>query len=349
VWDLGDIEPKGDRTVVVRGTFTGEDGDDRVIHFTTGTKKKTDPSTIAAPLATADATLTVAKPFVSVDLTLNGNTNPVVTANRGEIVQVEVEWQNNLPVRVQNVEIQIKFNGSILNKSSVRTGQGFYKSSDNTMQFTKDTDPRLASVEPGESGISTFEFATQPVGQGSYQSPQITLAATVKANRSSEGGVTDAVTSSANATLQLATDLALTTGVARIAGPLPPKVDTETLYSITWLLQNSANAIANTEVHATLPAYITWKGNATNGDVTYNENNRTITWKVGDMSASVSKSVTFQIALLPSVSQVNLVPQLLTGQEVAAFDRFIRTQILRPMPPVTTQTGTTPQNGIVVP
>lgn len=349
VWDLGDIEPKGKRTVTIQGSFTGEDGDDRVIHFTTGTKKKTDPSSIAAPLATTDATLTVAKPFVSVDLKLNGNTNPIVTGDRGEIVQVEVEWANNLPVRVQNVEIQVKLNGSVLNRTSVRTGQGFYRSTDNTMLFSKETDPRLADIEPGESGISTFEFATLPVGQGSYQSPQITLAATVKANRSSEGGVTDIVTSSANATLQVATDLVLTTGLARSTGPLPPKVDQETVYTATWLLQNSANAIANTEVTAILPAYVAWKGSTSNADIAYNENNRTITWKIGDMSASVSKSVTFDLGLTPSVSQLNLVLPLLTNQKVSAFDRFIRTQIERPMPNVTTQTGASPQNGIVVP
>lgn len=349
VWDLGDIEPKGKRTVTVRGSFTGEDGDDRVIHFTTGTKKKNDPGAIAAPLATTDATIAVAKPFVSVDLRLNGEAKPVVLGTRGEIVQVEVQWANNLPVRVQNVEIAVKLNGSILNRSLVRTGQGFYRSSDNTMLFSKETDPRLADLEPGASGVSIFEFATLSPGQGAFQSPQVTLTATVKANRSSEGGVTDVVTSSAAATLQLETDLALTTTLTRLAGPVPPKVDTETTYTTTWILQNSANAIANTKVTAALPAYVAWKGNAMTGDVTYNETTRVITWTIGDMSASVTKSTSFQIALTPSVSQANLVPTLLADLRINAFDRFVRADIVRSMPVVTTQTGTTPQNGVVVP
>lgn len=349
VWDLGDIEPKGQRTVSVRGSFTGEDGDDRVIHFTTGTKKKNDPGTIAAPLATTDATIAVAKPFVSVDLTLNGESKPVVLGTRGEIVQVEVQWANNLPVRVQNVEIAVKLNGSILNRNLVRTGQGFYRSSDNTMLFSKETDQRLADLEPGASGVSTFEFATLPPGQGAFQSPQVALTATVKANRSSEGGVTDVVTSSATATLQLETDLALTTTLTRLAGPLPPQVDKETTYTTTWILQNSANAIANTKVTAVLPAYVVWKGNAMTGDVTYNDTTRTITWTIGDMSASVTKSTSFQIGFTPSVSQANLLPALLTNVTVQAFDRFVRADIVRQMQTITTGTGTTQQNGVVVP
>lgn len=348
VWDLGDIESKGTRTVTVRGTFTGEDGDDRVIHFTAGTKNKKDAAAISAPLATTDATLKVAKPFVSVVLKVNGNTAPVVSANRGDIVEVEVEWANNLPVRVQNLEIAVKLGGSIVNRGSVRTGQGFYRSSDSTILFSKETDPRLAAIEPGMSGVSTFEFATMLPGQGTFQSPQVTLGATVKANRSSEGGVIDTVTSSAQATVQLATDLTLTPLLARASGPVPPKVDTPTTYTVTWQLQNSANAIANTQVTALLPAYVTWKGSSTDG-VTYNDTDRTVTWVVGDVAASASRSASFQITFTPSVTQVNGAPPLIMSQKVSAFDRFIRAQVDRPVPNVTTQTNTSPQNGIVVP
>lgn len=349
VWNLGDIEPKGERKVVIRGTFTGEDGDDRVIHFTTGTKKRDDLSSIAAPLASTDVSVKVAKPFVSIQLELGGNTGTQVSAERGAVVKAEAHWTNNLPVRVQNVEIQIKLTGGILNKNSVRVDQGFFRSSDSTLIFNKSTDTRLADVEPGVSGVSTFEFATLPVGQGSFQSPTIEVSATVKANRSSEGGVVDTVTSSAKSTVQVATDLALTPVVTRLSGPVPPKVETETVYTITWLLQNSANAIANTAVTAVLPIHIDWKGGASSPDVSYNENTRVVTWSVGDMNANATRTVSFNIGLTPSITQVNNVPTLLEAIKVSAFDRFIRAQIERPMPTITTQTGTTPQNASVVP
>jgi hypothetical protein len=348
VWDLGDIEPSGERTVSIRGTFTGEDGEDRVLHFTTGAKKKADPTTIAAPLAATDTTIAVAKPFVSVALLLEGKTGTVF-APRGEVVQGEVHWANNLPVRVQNVEITVKLSGSILNKQLVRTGQGFYRSADSTLIFNKTTDPRLADVEPGMSGVLDFEIATLPVGQGSFQSPSVSLHATVKGNRSSEGGVVSVVESSADATLQVATDIAFTPVLTRVAGPVPPKAETETVYTVTWLLQNSANTIANANVSAVVPNYVSWRGGASSPDVVYNDDARTITWSVGDMNANTSKSVSFTIALTPSLTQVNNIVNLLNDVRVTAFDRFIRAQIERPQPPVTSQTSTTPQMGVVVP
>jgi hypothetical protein len=291
----------------------------------------------------------VAKPFVSVELALNGIRQPVVSVDRGTNIQVDVAWANNLPTRVQNVEIQIKLNGSILNKATVRTGQGFFRSSDTTVLFSKETDTRLAVVEPGESGISTFEFATLPVGQGSFQSPQIILSANVKANRSTEGGVIDTVASSAEAILQVATDLVLTPVLTKVSGPFPPKVDTVTTYSVTWLLQNSANAIANTKVTGILPSYVAWAGNASSPDVTYNDNDRTITWSVGDMNANASRSVSYQISLTPSLTQAGGVPVLVSTQKINTFDRFIRALVERPMQSITTQTGTSPQNAVVVP
>ena len=348
VWDLGDIEPSGTRKVVLHGTFTGEDGDERVVHFTTGTKKKTDNASIAAPLAATDSTLTVAKPFVSVQLALNDSTAGTITAKRGVPVHVDVHWANNLPVRVQDVQIEIKLSGAILDRNSVKVGQGFYNSSNTSVLFTKADDSRFASVEPGDAQTSSFEFAALPVGKGTFQSPQITLSATVKANRSTEGGVTDSVTSSATANVQVQTDLALTGVIAKVSGALPPKVDKETVYMVTLSVNNSSNAIANTVVSAVLPSYVAWKGN-NQSDTTYNETGRTVTWNIGDMNAGAARTTTFQVGLTPSIPQINNTPTVLSDVRISAFDRFVRSAIEFGIDPITTATGLSLQLGSVVP
>lgn len=348
VWNLGDIEPGGTRTITIRGTFTGEDGDDRVIHFTTGTREAKNPSAIAAPLATTDTTLKVAKPFISVQIALNDNTSGAISAARGDVVHGEIRWTNNLPVRVQNVEIRVKLAGSILDKASVKTGQAFFSSSDSTLIFNSTSDPRLADVEPGDSEISAFQFSTLPPGQGGFQSPTVALTATVSGNRSSEGGVTNVVTSSASATVSVQTDLAVNATVIKVSGPIPPKVDQKTTYTITLAVTNSANAIANTVVSTVLPTYVTWEGNASS-NVEYNPTGRTVTWTIGDMNAGAGQSASFQVSITPSLTQINSTPALLSDLRISAFDRFIRATVDRPGPAVTTQTSTSIQNGTVVP
>lgn len=349
VWDLGDIEPAGARTVTVRGIFTAEDGEDRVLRFTSGTKKKGDDSKIAAPLAATDATIKVARPFVSVQIALNGSVASPVAADRGKVVRGELRWTNNLPVRIQNVQIEIKINSTILDRSSVKASQAFYRSADSTLVFNKETDSKFANIEPGESAVSTFEFATLPIGRGVFQNPQIALTATVKANRSSEGGVIDVVSSSASAVVHIATDLALTSAISKVSGPLPPKVDTETVYQVTWLVTNSANAIANGVVTAVLPTYVQWHGSASSGGITYNDSMRSMTWNVGDMLAGTVKSVSYRIGVVPSITQINNPITIVSDQRLTAFDRFIRAPLERPASPITTATGISPQQGVVVP
>lgn len=349
VWDLGDIEPKGTRTITIHGTFTGENGDDRVVHFTTGTKQKANPSAIAAPLAASDVTVTVAKPFVSVILALENNTSGAITSTRGTIIHGEVRWANNLPVRVQNVQIAVKMNGGILDKNTIRSGQGFYRSSDSTLLFSPETDPRLADVAPGEEQVSVFQFASLPPGTGSFQSPQIVLTATVTADRSSENQVPDTVTSSAQATIQFTTDLVINSALTHNTGPQPPKVDQETSYTVSWIVNNSANAIANTVVTGILPSYVRWVGSPSTSDVAYNTNGRTVTWTIGDMSAGTTKTASFQVAITPSLTQVNNAPTIVSDVRVSAFDRFIRGAIQVQGAPVMTGTGTSPQLGPVVP
>ena len=97
-----------------------------------------------------------------------------------------------------------------------------------------------------------------------------------------------------------------------------------------------------------LPAYVTWLGNASS-DVTYNENDRTITWAVGDMNAAASRSVTYQISLTPSLTQIGVPPSLVTQETITAFDRFIRAPVERPQLDITTETSASFDKGVVVP
>ncbi len=348
VWDLGDIEPSGKRTVTIKGTFTGEDGDDRVLHLTTGTKKKNDPHSIAAPLAATDSALKVTKPFVSVEIALNGNTAGEVSAGRGEVVNGEVRWTNNLPVRVQDVEIELKLNGAVLDKNTVRASQAFFRSTDATLLFSKETDQRLADVDPGESQTSTFTFAAVSPGQGTFKSAQIALTATVRAKRITEEQVPETVTGSAVGLVTVATDLGITANVVRVSGPMPPKVDQETVFTVTWTVTNSANALANANVSAVLPSYVKWvEGGAT--DASYNPNGKSVTWTIGDMAAGITRNTSFRVSLVPSLTQVGNTPSLMSDLRVSAFDRFIRQGVERAAALVTTATGTSLPMGTVVP
>src|SRR6185436_7797568 len=52
-WEVGDLAPGRKRTITIRGTLTGEQGDGRVFNFTAGTRRDTTSTSTAieTPLA----------------------------------------------------------------------------------------------------------------------------------------------------------------------------------------------------------------------------------------------------------------------------------------------------------
>lgn len=347
-WRLGDIEKGGSRTITIRGTFTGEDGDERVVLFTAGTENGAAEDEIAAPLATGDASLTVTKPFISLSLSLDGVPTAEKIVQRGAAVRGDVRWANNLPSRAQDVEIEVTLAGGILDRNSVVAQKGFWRSADNTILWSRETDSTLADVAPGASGVFTFSFAT--LKTGTFRNPELTLGVTVRARRIGEGAVPEVVESAITSRIMVATDLTLAGGLTHIAGPLPPRADQETTYLVTWTAENSVNAVANASVSAALPSFVRFVPGSFQGAVSYNDIGGVVTWQVGDMEAGASKTTTFQVVLTPSISQVGQTPTIVSDQRIFGIDRFTRTQLERAAPSLTTksasggeQTGTVTQ------
>jgi hypothetical protein len=356
-WNLGDIEEGGKRVVAINGRFTGEDGDTRVMHFSTGNKKGNEDDQITAPLSVSDMTLVVTKPFVSVALDLDGASGSEFATSRGKQITGTVHWTNNLPVRVQDIDIQVSLKGTILDKSSVSAQKGFYRSSDNTITWSKETEPSLADVDAGVSGSENFVFSTFPPSVGSYKNPELEVDVTVRARRISETNVPETVTSSASTRVVVATDMKLIAslthgGIFSDTGPFPPRVDKETSYTATWQVTNSANALANVTVTAMLPSYVKWTGRIQPGteSIAFNPVGNIITWPIGDLAAGASKTVSFQVAFTPSLSQTNDSPTLVGDQRIYGLDRFIRASVEHSVPSLSTRSAENIQGqGTVLP
>lgn len=328
VWDLGDIEIGGKRIITIRGSFSGEDGDERVIKFETGSEKATVEGELAAPLAAGEKAVRLTKPFVSASLALGGAVTTEHVAGRGESVRGDVRYTNNLSGRVQDVEIVVSLAGAVLDRASVRPENGFYNSSQNTITWNKETNPALADVAAGVSDVLTFSFAPLPLESGTFRNPEINLDVKVAARRISESNVPETVESKSHARVVVSTDLGMTSAVTGTEGPVPARVDQPTSYTIQWTASNTSNAVANASASAVLPSYVKWAGTSDNA-VSFNALGGIITWNIGDLQAGQSKSASFTVVLTPSVSQVGSAVTIIGDQRIYGFDRFVQTQIER--------------------
>lgn len=349
-WSLGDIEPGGKRTISIKGVFTGEDGDSKVIHFTAGSRKDGQNDAIVAPLASSEVALTVTKPFVSVALSLDGSVADSHTISRGKEVKGAITWTNNLPTRVQDVEITLSLKGTILDKESVKASKGFYSSNNSSILWSKETDPDLSDVGPGESKVFDFSFAAFPPAQGAFKNPELALSVDIAAKRQTESNVPELIHSSAATKALVSSDVALSASLSHSGGggPIPPKADTETTYTVTWVVSNSANALANASVSAVLPSYVRFIPGG-NANITFNPSGKIVTWTIGDIPAGQSMNTSFVVGVTPSVSQIDSQPSVVGSQRLYAFDRFVRADLEMTAPSLTTSSGAASgRDGIVV-
>ena len=346
LWALGDINPGQKKVVTIRGVVNGETGDERVFRFTVGTRKTTSDTAIAAVMADYAHHLTVSNPFLGLTILLNkdvGEEGAVV--GPGETVSVSIAYENHLATTITDAIIVAQLSGVAIDGSSVRSNDGFYRSSDNVVLWDKTTDPSLANLPAGARDSVSFTFQMPSSEQlVDVRDPKLTISVKAAGKRIAESNVPETLQATAVQTVRLASDLQLIaqglyySNPFGSSGPMPPKAGTETTYAIVFSLTNTTNEIQNAVVKAVLPSYVRWTGihSPSSEDITFNQNDGTVIWKVGTIGANVGvagnvpKQAAIAIGFTPSTSQIGQQPPLvrsvtLTGKEAATGKSVSRT------------------------
>lgn len=353
---LGTLKPGATKTVTLTGNLSGQDGEQRVFHFSVGTAKSASDQTPAISYMTQDAAITIAAPFITTTLALNGDTKPNLVITSGSNQSATVSYTNTLATSVANATIAITLTGSAVDYDSIRTTSGFYRSSDHTVVFSRDTDPSLAQLAPGASGVGAFTFSTLPSGVSS--SPTITFTISVFGTRVGQSNVPEEVAASMSKTVKVVTAVVFSasslhsSGPISNSGPIPPRAGEATTYTIQWNVQNKGSTIAGGGASAVLPSYVSYTGKTAGaGAFSYDSASRTVSWNVGDLPQGASAQGSFQVALTPSTSQSGDAPALTSPASFSGYDRFAGVQVKASADPSTTETaqdpGYSPDNAIV--
>lgn len=338
LWLIGDLAPGEKRSIRITGNLTGQEGEERGFNFTLGNQSKTDVTLVETPFNTAFSSITIRRPFVSADLFFGGTSAPEYIASAGEKVEGVIQWQNNLTYQVSDVSIVVKLSGNALDKSTVSAEGGFYRSVDNTIIFDKTTDPVFAKLEPGQSGESKIQFKSFSPSSGTgslLTNPTITLLLSAEGEIVGASGPSQSVNFSDSRKVKITSAPSLMAkalyyvGPFQNTGPIPPKAEVETTYTITWTVTNPLNNISGARVVAILPPYVKWldKTSPSLEKLVYDKGTGQVTWNIGNIQAgagrtSAAKEVSFQIAVQPSVSQIDTSPDLIGKATLTARDVF---------------------------
>lgn len=352
VWEIGDLSPGQKRTVTIRGTLAGEQGDDRVFHFSAGTRTSEATSVIETSLAANTFPISISKPFLGLSVSVGGAAGSNVTVSPGDNVVVSIAWQNNLPTAVTDAVIVAKLSGIVIDGATVHTIDGFYRSSDEIMIWDKTTSGgKLANLTPGARGSVGFSFQ-MPKGEAlkDIVNPRLNLSINAAGKRISETGVPENLQASASQKITLASELGFTAQGLYYAnpfgsvGPMPPKAGSETTYAMVFTVTNTTNRISGAKVTAHLPPYVRWVGiySPSSENISFNQNDGTVTWNLGTVEPGAGlqgvspRQAAIAIGFTPSTSQIGQEPPLLQSISFSGTDEATNAPITRTVKNVTT-------------
>ncbi|MCK5590501.1 MAG: hypothetical protein KAI72_00975, partial [Candidatus Pacebacteria bacterium] len=188
-WVLDPLEPFGSQEIHIRGIIEGDDDDNRVFSASLGSQDKSDPRRLETVYSRTEEFVAIKKPFVGMKVLINKQSaeEPIVIDGKREI-EVLVEWVNNLDNKVIDVGLEVRIDHGIVDRSTItmHESKGYYRSIDDVVIWDQRTNPELAVVMPGATGIVGFSFdlgsIVDPVGE-LYKDVEISIEATAKGRR----------------------------------------------------------------------------------------------------------------------------------------------------------------------
>lgn len=352
VWKIGTLDPGSKRVIKITGSLEAQNNEERTFRSHAGIAGD-DGKSIVTDFVSSLNSLSISKPLLGLDVTINNSPNSQIAIRSGDLIKTNIGWSNNLSTKVIKAKVEAKFSGVSINKSSVNPGLGgFYRSIDNTVVWDSSSVGQFLQLNPGDSGTLPLEFSliSLPPGRASSRNQGLDVDFLISGTRFSEDGSSEDISYNVSKKIKVSTDASLisrssySTGAFKNTGPVPPKAEKETSYTITWAISNSFNDISNGLVSAPLPSYVKWLGQVypETEDVQFDQSNNRVVWNVGNISAGAGfstdlKQVSFKVSLLPSISQVGSAPAIIKQADFSGLDSYTNIQIFSSAPQTTTQ------------
>ncbi|MCC6323961.1 hypothetical protein IT400_04190 [Candidatus Nomurabacteria bacterium] len=330
LWNINDLEIGKPMIINIKGSMIGQNGDEQAFHVYVGNPNLSNQSVIDVVYNSLLHTVTIDKPFLEAKIIVGGEDLETYSTAGGKSVKVDIEWINNLPTRILNAQITANISGNVLDKDSISVSDGFFDSTTDQIIWDRNTNRELTSIDPGGKGRVSFSFTPKSVlgASQSISSPQVLISVSIKGQESGSGGVSEVINFTKKI-IRVTSDFQIASSGLWFGGALPPQVDRDTVYKITWTLSNSVNNINNAEARAIIPSYMKWGAMVGGGseNISYDPNTHEVVWKIGKVLANTGfgageREVSFTIVLKPSLSQVGSGSQLIKEVYLTGIDSF---------------------------
>ena len=276
------------------------------------------------------------KSDLNLALSLNGSENDGAV-NFGQKLNYSITYSNHSSNSYKDIVIMAVVKGDFLDWNSVQVKKGGIAKGQ-TIIWTKNEDPALALIKPGDSGTLDFSlnlsnFKSEDFGKKLSLTSYSQYSMNAK-TVSGEANKSNTITSKINSNLSLNESIRYfdSNNLPVGSGPLPPSVGQKTSFRVYWVVKNSLHELTDARVVMNLPAYVSWDDhiNSKVGSLYYNNSQHQVVWAIGRLPVSIGEVVSsFDISITPQEKDRNKILILSSGSKISAMDTVTTAMIYK--------------------
>ncbi|MCK5044167.1 hypothetical protein KAR26_00360 [Candidatus Parcubacteria bacterium] len=267
----------------------------------------------------------IIEPSLYISQQINGN--PEYVANPGDMLHYEISFRNIGEETMMDLAMIIKLEGEAFDFYSIKAPEGKFQLGDNSIIWDGSEIPKLRFLDGQEQGKVEFWINLKDEwGVGSIQDKEPLVKNKIYLSQARKEFATKI-----NSKLVINQKGYFNDDVFGNNGPIPPKVDSLTTYTITWQIENYHNELKNVKVKAVLPENVRLTGKISpeeeSSSFAFDSQSREIVWQVDDLEIgagvfSQNKTCIFQVALVPTQSQRGSTAILVNEVEIFGEDQW---------------------------
>lgn len=357
-WEIPSLKIGQEKMITLKGKLQGSIGDTKDIQaLVEYPVQETQYVALTQKITTSRISL---EPF---SFALRANGKDKLTVHTGDTVTVELAYHNNTAQPVDDVAIDAQLITGAIDPTSVQT-PGSFDPAAMKVHWDFSTTPELKEVLPNQDGTVSFTFNVKnklPIGSPGDRNFSIRIISTLTTQNPSSVLPASQVYHQQEFVIPVGTNLAAQVvgdtqdAIFANSGPLPPVVDRQTSYTITWRVTNSSNDVQDMVIVATLPSHSVFTGkkqaNFESDNFYYDSDKRQMVWTVKKLPATTGIALpvyeaSFQVELTPSSQDVGNIIDIVGSTQVKGIDLYTNEVINLPLyPPVRTDLAGTLRKG----
>jgi hypothetical protein len=273
---------------------------------------------------------------LNLSLILNGS-DQEQTINFGQTLNYSLSYANKGAKPIEDVVVMAVIDGDIVDWTSFNDK---YKAKvgENTITWTKNELSELAVLEPGAKGMIDFSVKIKDFGKVKGKQFDQEISSYAKFAAKQEATTKDSENKSNTIVGKLNSDVMFNESLVYFSddniplgsGPLPLTVGQKTVVKASWQIQSSLHDLNNLEISMKLPDYVNWfgKSNANSGNILYSEGDRTISWKINQLTAGQDATTAdFYLEVQPKEAQRRQLLVIMPKAKIVAIDSVTNSQL----------------------